>query len=179
MSDPAPAPSNGTPVIGLTTGSISAWHGVDRFAQLAAKIPDVRFRLILPDRLGIKIVPADRVEVVRVRSRSQFHAALATLDAAVGSLALERAGLSEAAPLKVRDYVNAGIPTALPYGDTNLGDCEDPMLLHLAADPSQWAKALAEWLSGVTGGRLREETRQAVSIDTIEARRLELLRSSA
>ncbi len=179
LSDPEPAPSNGTPVIGLTIGSISAWHGMDRFVQLAAEIPDVRFRVILPDRLVTKISAIDRVEVVPVESRSQFHAALATLDAAVGSLALKRAGLSEAAPLKVRDYVNAGIPTALPYTDTNLAGCEDPMLLRLTGEPSGWAAQLSPWLHAVKGQRLLLRTREAVSIDTIEARRLDLLRSSA
>lgn len=177
LSHPVSAPANRVPVIGLSVGSASAWHGVDRFERLAAVLPDVRFRLLHPERVSMPAPDHGRLEVIRVRSRSHFRSELAQLDAAMGSLAMERAGLTEAAPLKVRDYVDAGIPTVLPYVDTNLDGCSDPMLLRLSRNSSGWATALMSWLSDVSGQRLRESTRQAVSIDVIEARRLEMLAS--
>lgn len=177
LSDPVPAPANERPVIGLAIGSLSAWHGVDRFQRLSRMLPQVKFRLIHPVALANATHQGSGLDVVRVSSRSEFRAELARLDAAMGSLALERAGLTEAAPLKVRDYVDAGIPTVLPYLDTNLGACDDPMLLRLPQRPSGWAHSLAQWLDSAVGNRLREATRQAVSIDTIEARRLNLIRS--
>ena len=179
LTDPAPAPANALTVFGFVAGSFNAWQGFDRFAQLSLLLPEFSFRLIVPSGLAVPDVAASRVGVVRVTSHSQFQAEISALDAAIGSLALERKRMHEAAPLKVRDYVDAGIPTALPYTDTNLAGCEDPMLLRLTGEPGGWAAQLSPWLRAVKGQRLLLRTRQAVSIDTIEARRLELLRSSA
>lgn len=177
LTDPAPAPANERIVFGYVAGSANSWQGFDRFGHLASLLPEVSFRLLIPSGLAVPDAAESRVVVVRVGAQPHFQAELAKLDAAVGTLALERKSMQEAAPLKVRDYVDAGIPTALPYTDTNLTGCEDPMLLQLSGNPDGWGGPLSQWLRTVRGRRLLQRTRLAVSIDAIEAKRLDLLRS--
>jgi hypothetical protein len=56
---------------------------------------------------------------------------LAQADAAVGTLALHRAGLNEASPLKVRDYASRGIPCILPFRDTDLDSLDSDLILRI------------------------------------------------
>ena len=55
-------------------------------------------------------------------SGDAYWAVLGRADVAIGSLAMERAGLREGSPLKVREYLLAGIPTVIGYEDTDFPD---------------------------------------------------------
>lgn len=135
--------------------------------------------MIAPARLAAELSSDPRLRALSFESTSSgsdYRAALAALDAAVGSLAYDRWNLTEGAPMKVRDYADAGIPTILPYRDTNLGSVEDPALLHL----SDWREtsALVSWLPSISGLRVAALTRRAVAINSIEERRLDLLNAA-
>lgn len=110
-----PAPANDRPRAVFAGSPDNPWHGVDRLLDLARVLSDIDFDLVGPE-------PADRPANVTVHgslSGEAYWAVLGRADVAVGSLALERAGLREGSPLKVREYLLAGIPTLIGYEDTD------------------------------------------------------------
>lgn len=177
LGEACPAPDNPVPIVGMSAGSNNAWHGVDRLAQLAGLLPHVRFQVVHP--AGVDLVIPPELEAVATADQTEYRAALSQWDAAVGSLNLADKGLTEAAPLKVRDYADIGIPTILPYRDTNLSCLADPLLLHTHGDPRAWdVAAIGEWIHDARGQRLAATSRQAVSIDVVERPRLAQFQSS-
>lgn len=172
LGEPMEAPSNQRPSVGMAVGSDSAWHGLDRLATLAAALPDVTFRVAHPATVKLRQRPSS-ITFVPTVDRDDFLGELSKWDVAVGSLALERAGLAEAAPLKVRDYVGGGIPVLLNYRDTNLHNSPDPGLYRLPSAPQEWdLDAVHRWIVACRGRRLKASTRRLVDIDAIERRRL-------
>lgn len=177
-----PAPENERPVLGMSVGMLGAWHGLDRFAALAGGMPDVRCVVVTPAKLRPAVsseLGTAAVEVWETHGPEDYEAAMRRLDAAVGTLALDRRGLTEAAPLKVRDYLMLGIPTLITYDDTNLASVDDPCLLRLPGHRAPGAAQVRAWVHDVRGCRLADTTRLSVSIATLERRRLDLLTSSA
>ncbi|HEY0444518.1 MAG TPA: hypothetical protein VGC90_09870 [Candidatus Limnocylindrales bacterium] len=110
------APDNPRPRLVFVGSAGQPWQGVDKVVTLAALRPDWGIDVVgisSPEREATPNITwhgsLDRPDVLRVLARA---------DAAIGTLALHRKGLSEASPLKVREYLAVGIPTF--YG------CSDP-----------------------------------------------------
>jgi hypothetical protein len=179
---PVAAPANDRPVLGMAVGTVGAWHGLDRFAALAQAMPGVRCVVVAPStlRTALSAVLGEApVEVWGTGGRDAYNEAMASLDAAAGTLAFDRIGLTEAAPLKVRDYLMLGIPTLLTYADTNLAGTDDECLLRLRGDLTSSAAAVEAWVHGMRGRRLADSTRLTVGISSLERRRLDLLTGSS
>lgn len=173
LGTPFTAPMNARARVGLVVGSTSRWQGIDRFAAWADALPKHEFVVIAPASLEGEVrsaIRSEHLQFVPTTDLSSYHSALQTLDAAVSGLAYDRRKMAEAAPLKVRDYVNGAIPTILLYTDTNLSTVDDPAILHLP----RWDDftAVDQWLQTVRGQRVSETARQAISIDAIERKRL-------
>lgn len=178
LGDPTPPPGNDRLRVGMAVGSPAKWQGLDRFADLADRNPDMDFTVLCQSRHRAAIARSLTGTTVRLTlcaDLAAYKEALAGLDAAVGSLAIERKGLSEAAPLKVRDYLNAGIPTALSYRDTNLSGLGDPAILEF--DHSD-VDSFRRWALNQSGKRVAFRSRSAISIESVEARRLEAITAS-
>ncbi len=162
----------------MAVGTAAAWHGLDRYAELSEMCRDLEFVVVCPDSLAKAIdrmVDGSRVGVITSRDAAQYQEHLASFDVAMGSLAMDRAGLTEGAPLKVRDYINAGVPTALPYLDTNLSGVADPGLFDLRPSTSG---EFRDWVLSVRGLRVGAAARAAVDLEAIEARRVGLFADS-
>ncbi|GGA33428.1 hypothetical protein [Paenibacillus physcomitrellae] len=67
-------------------------------------------------------------------TRSAYQHLLDQADIAVGTLALYRKNMTEASPLKVREYLANGLPVIIAYEDTDF-PAEVPFLLRLPAEP--------------------------------------------
>ncbi len=180
LGETAAAPRNERPRLGFAVGSQGAWHGLDRLDALARRVPDADWVVIAPAHLAEWATGAlgagSPVRVVASTSRIHYDEVLTTLDATVGTMALDRRGLEEAAPLKVRDSVSAGIPVLLPYRDTNLDPADDPAVLRI--DPRNAdaaAHRVRSWLPGLTGRRLTQGTRDLVDLRSVEERRVQFL----
>lgn len=127
------------------------WHGVDRLLEWADRDRDIEFDIIgygsndLPE--GSVVSP--NVRLLGILERHQYSSVLAGCDAAVGTLALERKGLSEASPLKVREYLASGLPAIIGYVDSDFRE-EVPFLLRIdgssiASERSRISRFLEAW----------------------------------
>ena len=83
-------------------------------------------------------------------------------DVAIGTLALHRKQMDEACPLKVRRYLEFGLPVLLGYRDTDLDSLDAWWLLRLPNTESNVLSSLQEIESFVQGVRGRRVPREAV-----------------
>lgn len=122
-----PAVEGPNPRLAFVGTAWQPWHGVDKLVALAARRPDWRFDIMGMDaESGLPGVPPDAVP-----SNVTWHGAierdrvvevLANADIGVGTLALHRKSMSEACPLKVREYLAVGLPILYGYRDPDADD---------------------------------------------------------
>lgn len=162
-----PAPANDRPRAVFAGSPQLPWHGTDRLVELARALPEIDFDLVGPEMDG---APPN----VRVHGRlsgDAYWSVLGQADAAFGSLAMERAGLREGCPLKVREYLLAGLPTVIGYEDTDFPG-EPPWYL-ARLESAEQARAFIE---GVRGRRVpRDEAEAKLSWEAKEEKRLAFL----
>jgi hypothetical protein len=172
-----------TPVIGMAVGQSQAWSGLDRFSRLAEELPEMSFVLVCPSSAlaNVSAAAGQSVVVRGTRSMDEYYDEVRSWTVAIGTMALERKGLTSATPLKVRDYVGLGVPTVLPYWDDDLGTVSDPLLANLAGENQASVPVepgfLKDFASAAMGQNLRPETSARVSIEAIEARRVQFFRA--
>lgn len=163
-----PAPSNERPRAVFAGSPDLAWHGVDRLLELARAVPEIDVDLLGPRPTE---VPAN-VTVHGTLSGAAYWDVLGRADVAIGSLAMERAGLTEGSPLKVREYLLAGIPAVIGYSDTDFPDW--PWYLARHEDPDAFRRFVAD----VRGRRVpRTEVEPRVSWRVKERQRLAFFES--
>jgi hypothetical protein len=146
----------------FVASSQAPWHGLDR---LLAALETYRGgpRIVL-DVIGggSRGKPGTEEQLGRATVRHHGHLSGGALDRvfegatlAVSSLAMFRAGLSQACVLKTREYVARGIPFVYAYDDVDLAP-ELPFALQLANDATELRMepilAFAEAVSRTTGG---------------------------
>ncbi|MEK6247459.1 MAG: glycosyltransferase, partial [Planctomycetales bacterium] len=109
-----PAPENQQPRLIFLGEGDKPWHGVDKILRLAEMFPDWHF-----DVIGMAMPNCNRPNVVVTdfKNASDYGSLLAAADVGVGTLALHRKAMEEAAPIKVREYLAAGLPAMIAYRD--------------------------------------------------------------
>ncbi|HEY1202196.1 MAG TPA: glycosyltransferase [Niastella sp.] len=100
------------------------WHGVDKFYELSACLPDMDFHLIGPTYQAAVEANSKNFIEHGFMDKAALTELYSKMDIAVGSLAMHRNGLNEATPLKVREYGAFGLPMILAYRDTDLSGRE-------------------------------------------------------
>lgn len=110
----------------LTVGNALSWQGVDKFSELAARLPDLEFHLIGLSAGEVPALPANVTAHGRLQP-AEVGPLLATMDIGFGNLAPERAYGPNPSPLKVREYVAAGLPCIVAHDDPDL-DGKDGIL---------------------------------------------------
>lgn len=116
------------------------WHGLDKVFVLARKLPDFDFDIIGPtedqiqeDKL-IGPVPGN-VQIYGYLNKDASLEVLKHCDVGISTLALDRKGLTEASPLKTREYMLLGLPVIIGYNDTDL-DEETSFILNIGSGES-------------------------------------------
>jgi hypothetical protein len=116
-----PAPNNSRPRLVFIGTPGYPWHGVEKLAMLANAFPDLMIDVIGYDTLGAA-VSMDEYCFTWISDFSIFQQIIGGADVAIGSLALHRNNLNEASPLKNRECLAYGLPSILPYIDTDLDE---------------------------------------------------------
>lgn len=168
----------GPPRLVLAVGAEEAWQGVDKLMELATLLPDLEFHLV-----GVTGPHAPTPANLHLHGQlapAAFDRFLEGMDVGVGNLALERIGRRRPSPLKVRDYVRAGLPCVIAHDDPDIGASRDVLNLGYGFIPGpQSAARLWRFAADVTGRRVGADVARAVSLADKEVRRLQLLRSLA
>ena len=89
------------------------WHGVDYIEILASRLPEFDFHVIGEDGTS-----TENLFYHGWMSRLEYREILKRCHICIGTLALHRRGLREAAPLKTREYIASGFPIIVNYQDT-------------------------------------------------------------
>ncbi|AUL41486.1 glycosyltransferase family 4 protein [Bordetella parapertussis] len=128
---PRAAPDNARARL-LLVGSLGQpWLGADKVARMAALMPEYDFDVVVP---GLKLAGPPNLYCHGALFDADLAARYAATDVALGTLALHRKGMAQAAPLKTREYLAYGIPVVGGYDDPdldgaaywlNIGNAED------------------------------------------------------
>ena len=123
-----PRQSGGPPRL-VFIGEPAPWHGVDKVLRLAETFKAWEFHLIGYQASDFERLP-DNVKTYGFLPFSEYISILADADVGIGTLALHRKRMSEASPLKVREYLALGLPAIIAYEDTDFPEGA-PFLLRL------------------------------------------------
>jgi len=114
-------PPDGSPHLIFLGSAGSPWHGVERMIELAHLLPEVTIDVVgrADSELGATLVPPN-LKFHGVLPRERYEPLLRAATAALGTLALFKNRMEEACPLKVREYLAAGLPVIAGYRDTDV-----------------------------------------------------------
>lgn len=108
----------------MIRGVDSDWHGMDiileSMKQSSKKLQLFVVGEVSEEKENPDVIYTGRLnaeEISALIKKNNIHVGL-------GSMALFRAGLKEASPLKVRDYLSRGLPVVFNYYDTDISDDE-------------------------------------------------------
>jgi glycosyltransferase involved in cell wall biosynthesis len=175
----APPVVNERPAAVMLVGAMAPWTGVDKVIALAAAAPELDVHVI-----GANVAEADarlppNVHLHGVLAPAQYGGLLGAADFGIGPLALHRKGMSEASPLKVREYLLHGLPVLTAHEDTDFPGQEPWFVLRLPNSEDNVASglpAIRAWVASVRGRRVpREEVVERVGAGAKEAARLAFL----
>jgi glycosyltransferase involved in cell wall biosynthesis len=175
---PEPEHDGGAPRLVYIGGDVY-WQGVDKLFALARRFPEWRFEVI-----GSRGRDApDNVTCHGFLTRDAYSRILARADVAVATLALHRKRMEEASPLKVRRYLEFGLPVIVAYTDTDLAGLDPWWLLRLPnveSNVSDSTDAIHAFVTAAAGRRIpRSEVEQLISADAKERRRLDFFAAVA
>jgi Glycosyltransferase Family 4 len=173
-------PANGTrPAAVMLLGYPAAWAGVDKVVALAEAMPELDLHLVgSRDHVPRGPLPAN-VHVHGRLPRDGYREVLGGADFGIGPLALHRIGMSEASPLKVREYLLHGLPVLTAHEDTDfLG--EEPWFLRRLPNREDnvatGVPAIRAWAKSVAGRRVpRGDVVSRLGMEGKEAARLAFL----
>jgi hypothetical protein len=117
---PLPPAKDGPPTLSFLGHPGYRWHGIEKTVVFARFFPQWRFNMIGFERrdLGGTDVPGNMV-LHGYLAPERYIGLLASTDVGIGTLALYRNGMSEACPLKTREYLAYGLPIIIGYRDTD------------------------------------------------------------
>ncbi len=126
----------------LFIGSLDQeWQGTDQLIELAKFMPDVIFNLI--GEYNNKLEAPSNVIFHGFLQPDQYFEIASKCRLAFGTLNQQITGMSEASPLKVREYLALGLPVVIRYIDTDFQG-EHQFLLKLPMDSRRLFEFRAE-----------------------------------
>jgi len=113
------------------------WHGLDRLIKSYLIAPNrERFILhIVGNENDMGISDKNVRFYGYIEGREKLEQIMSISDIGIGSLALYKKKMNEAAPLKVRNYIASGLPVVIGYKDVDLDD-NLPFVLRFPNDSS-------------------------------------------
>ncbi len=180
---PVPPARNARPRIVFLGSRRQAWHGMDKIVWLAGALPDADFEIVgyepedMPPGLPLN------VRVHGILARADYEPLLGSSDLAIGTLALHRKQMTEACPLKVREYLAYGLPVVVAYEDTDFIGEDDWFMLRLPNTETNVRDSVAEirsFLDGIRGKRVpRDAVEDRIGSHAKEKLRLEFFHQLA
>jgi len=154
------APNNTVPRLLFIGTPGLEWQGVDKLFQFAEDYPDIRVDIVGYDEIAGKRGLPSNLILHGYLEDEEFEKILTQADAAIGTMALHRKGMEEAAPLKVRDCLARGIPCILPYTDSDFKNVEIETILKIPNSPDnllKYGEKIHEFIYRMRGQRVSRE----------------------
>lgn len=107
------------PVFVFVASPGNACHGLDILLQISTHLSKYKFKII-----GYEGQNSDNVTYYGYLPKVKLHEQLLEADIGVSALAIERHGMSEACPLKSREYLSYGLPVIGNYLDPDISGQE-------------------------------------------------------
>lgn len=158
----------------------SPWHGLERLMRLATQRPDWTIDIVGPGPADLPAVPRN-VTLHGLLQGDAYRKVVGQATVAVSSLAMSRAGLTDASPLKTREYLALGLPVIVGYQDTDFPDPTPHVLRVPDTDEGliESVDAIDEFLSEWRGRRVPRSDIEFLDMATRERERLDFLRQIA
>jgi len=115
--------ANAEPNLVFVGSPRQSWHGLDKIYGLVRRLGYCRFHIVGPCRQECEAVWSDlpdNVEFHGYLPADRVAEVVSKADVGIGTLALHRKGMSEACPLKVRQYLAQGVPVIAGYRDPDI-----------------------------------------------------------
>jgi hypothetical protein len=180
-------PNNSSPQLGFIGSPGQSWHGLDKLCILADLLSNCTIHVIGPSEAEcISMWGRAPLNVVMhgylgAKDSSEI---MSKMDVGISTLALHRKGMTEACPLKVRQYLAQGLPILAASKDTDiieeqvfylrLPNCEKNILPN--------AQKIIEFVNAAFGNaQMRQAARdfaiKHLDIKSKEEKRLQFFRS--
>jgi Glycosyl transferases group 1 len=114
------------------------WHGTDKILTMAEKLPEFQFH-IAGSQNTLSAAPPN-LTFHGYLDQEGLNRLYESMDIGVGTLALHRIGMSEASPLKTREYLAHHLPMVVGFVDTdldgqefvlNIGNYQNNVVFHI------------------------------------------------
>ena len=172
----APQPG-GRPSAVMLVGYMAPWAGVDKLRELCEALPMLDIHVVgeVGETIGRDSALANLHLHGRL-DRDQYRPILAAADFGIGPLALHRKGMSEATPLKVREYLMHGLPVVIAHLDTDFAGAVPWYLLRIP-NTEQAIRgslpAIEAWIESIAGRRVKQaEVLDRIGIEAKERSRI-------
>jgi glycosyltransferase involved in cell wall biosynthesis len=146
------------------------WHGIEDILELAKNLPHLKFHIVGYDD---KKVP-ENVFTYKELNRSEYIELAKQCTLGISTLRLNVKGMSEASPLKSREYLALGLPIISRYEDTDFPEGRE-FILRLPSDSRQLSDFASEIETFAHNWKGRRVSRDEIStIDVIVKERARL-----
>jgi len=108
-------PQNQKPILVFIGTPKQPWHGLDKIHQMATYFPYYTFYIIGTDGIN-----TDNIHYFGYLDNKEASKIIEQCDVGIGTLSLYKTGLTEASPLKTRQYLACGLPLIYAYDDTDI-----------------------------------------------------------
>ncbi|HOW86855.1 MAG TPA: glycosyltransferase [Candidatus Aminicenantes bacterium] len=149
------------------------WNGIDVICEMAGIFPSWEFNII---GMGKQNGCPRNVHFRGKLSYPEYMYYYQRADVSIGTLALNRKGMKEASPLKVREYLAHGIPVIIGYEDTDFPNGAE-FILRIASDLSdpRGISAIKEFVMKWRGKRIDRNEVQSINSPIKERERMAFL----
>jgi glycosyltransferase involved in cell wall biosynthesis len=157
-----------------------SWHGVDRIILLAKHIPEFEFHVVGPIyESDNSCYQPKNVFFYGEIYGMKLNEIMLQMDIGISSLGMERIGLTEASPLKTRQYLALGLPVISGIRDSAIQRSEDFYLFLTENDLEFHEETLMKIRSFAANWKGRRVTQDRLSIINsarIERDRIEFIK---
>ncbi len=179
LHPPSPSPTHPDPRLVFLGSSGCVWHGVDKLRPVARRFPTWRIDVVGLRREEVGGEWPGNVVFHGFLPNELYRGLIEDADVAVGTLALERIGMTETSSLKVREYLAAGLPVIIGHRDPDFRSSV-PFILELPVADSNVSHSLDRIESFVRSWKGHRVERSAVAhldVGVKEARRIAFFES--
>ena len=148
------------------------WHGVDIIEKMSIDLTEFDFHIV-----GIDGDSTANLFYHGYLNKEQYSSILKNMNICIGSLALYRNKMSEACPLKVREYLVHGFPTIIGYNETSFPDTKEISWLLNIDSKNYNLNKIKQFVSENKDYVVQRDQIECIDTKAVEIKRIEFFNS--